>query len=216
MIQGLIRWMLPSENTFFAYLDQISANLSEGARQLDKFRDAKGAAAFAEIAKQVKLIEHEGDELARVMHDALDKTFVTPLDREDLHALTSALENTLDNLDGTAERLAIYGIEELTESMRQLVSHITEATTELSKAVACLKDMTRVDLIQLHLAHVNRLESEADAVYRKALGDLFQGKEPIDAVTLVRNKDLLEVLENTVDVCAHAMTVIRTLIIKNL
>lgn len=216
MIPSLIRWMLPSENTFFAYLDQISANLSEGARQVAKFREAKGTAQFAEIAKQVKLIEHEGDELARVMHDALDKTFVTPIDREDLHALTAALENTLDNLDGTSERLAIYGIDELTDPMRQLVSQIVEATTELSKAVACLKDLTRVDLIQLHLAHVNRLESEADAVYRKALGDLFQSKEPIDAVTLVRNKDLLEVLENTVDVCAHAMTVIRTLIIKNL
>lgn len=216
MIQGLIRWMLPSENTFFAYLDQISANLSEGARILDRFREAKGTAAMAEIARQVKLIEHEGDELARVMHDALDKTFVTPIDREDLHALTAALENTLDNLDGTAERLAIYGIEELTEPMRQLVSHITEATTELSQAVSCLKDMTRVDLIQLHLARVNRLESEADTVYRQALRDLFVRKEPLDAVTLVRNKDLLEVLENTVDVCAHAMTVIRTLIIKNL
>ncbi|MCO5167328.1 MAG: DUF47 family protein [Planctomycetes bacterium] len=216
MIQGLIRWLLPSENTFFAYLDQISANLIEGARILDKYRDAKGVAAMADIAKQIKLVEHEGDELARVMHDALDKTFVTPLDREDLHALTSALENTLDNLDGTAERIALYGFEELTEPMKQLVAHITTAITELSKAVACLKDMTRVDLIQLHLAHVNRLESEADAIYRSALGALFAGKEPIDAVTLVRNKDMLEVLENTVDVCAHAMTVIRTLVIKNL
>lgn len=203
---------LTGKNKFLAMLIAQAAKTVEGIRYLESTLEdvspdaVDGSRALAE----------EAAELRRVLIDELHKTFVTPLDREDLHALTSALENTLDNLDGTAERLAIYGIDELTEPMRQLVSHITEATTELSKAVACLKDMTRVDLIQLHLAHVNRLESEADAVYRKALGDLFAGKEPIDAVTLVRNKDLLEVLENTVDVCAHAMTVIRTLIIKNL
>lgn len=216
MLDRLIQFLLPSENTFFQYLDQISKNLVEGATRFEQIKDAKGRPRFAEIAEQIKAIEHEGDELARVMHDALDKTFVTPLDREDLHALTNALEGTLDTLNGTANRFALFGIEEPTPAMRRLVTLICESITELAKAVSHLKDMSRLDLIQLGVAQVRRLENDADFVYRSALAEMFAPGSKLEAAVLVRDKDLLESLEIAADTCHHAMTTIRAVVVKNL
>jgi uncharacterized protein Yka (UPF0111/DUF47 family) len=100
--------------------------------------------------------------------------------------------------------------------MQKLITLIVDSVTELAKATACLKDMTRIDLIQLSVVHVHRLESEADQVYRSALAELFSPEHVAPAVDLVRDKDILETLENAADMCHHAMTTIRAVVVKNL
>ena len=215
MIQGLIRFLLPRDNTFFANLDLISQNLLEGGKLFQQLEVTKGQAGFAEVAKRMKEVEHKGDELARTMHDALDGTFVTPIDREDLHALTNALEGALDCMDGTAERLAIYGIEELTPPMQKLVKLIAQGVNELGKAVVVLKDMNRSEGLNELVNTVTRYEVEADGVFRAGVGELFARKD-LSPVVLVRDKDLLEILENSMDTIQHAMTTIRAVVMKNL
>lgn len=215
MIQGFIRWLLPKDDTFFANLDAISANLAEGGRLFAQLEVTKGHPGFAEVAKRIKDVEHKGDELARTMHDALDNTFVTPIDREDLHALTNGLESALDTLDGTAERLAIYGIDELTPPMQRLVKLIGEGVAELGKAVVVLKDMNRSEGLNELVKSVSRIESEADSVYRAGVGELFARKD-MEPVVVLRDKDLLEALETTMDTVQHAVTIIRAVVMKNL
>lgn len=215
MIQGFIRWLMPKDDTFFANLDAISHNLEDGGKLFAQLEVTKGHSGFAEVAKRIKEVEHKGDELARTMHDALDNTFVTPIDREDLHALTNGLESALDCLDGTAERFAIYGLEELTPPMQRLVKLIGQAVSELGKAVVVLKDMNRSEGLNALVNAVTRLEVEADSVFRAGVGELFARKD-MDAVVVLRDKDLLEALENTMDTVQHAVTIIRAVVMKNL
>lgn len=215
MLERLIKFLLPSDSTFFGFLDKIAENLLEGARVFERLREVEGQEAFAELSKHMGEIERVGDELARTMHDALDKTFVTPIDREDLHALTSALETTVDHLDGTASRVSIFGCERLSDTMKEMVGVLGECVKEIAVAVRLLKDLQKADEIQLCVARVSALESKADKLYREGLGKLFASPPP-DAASLLRDRELLEALENAADQCNDCVKVIRTVVIKNL
>lgn len=212
-IDRIVKWLLPRENRFFVYLESIARNVGAAADIFAEFRTAKGREDFERIATTLRIKEHETDELAHLLYEELDKTFVTPIDREDLHALTSKLDDVLDIIESCAGQIVLYKLPQLTDSMRELIRVSVESAHEVVKCVPLLQDLSKVDEIQVHVIHVNSLENEGDKIHRKALEALFD--HMIDPIELVRQKEILDGLEDSIDASEDVMDLIRSVVVKN-
>ena len=213
LIDRMVKWLLPRENRFLVYLDSIAKNVAASADIYFELREAKGRDDFRRISETLRRKEHETDELAHLLYEELDKTFVTPIDREDLHALTSALDEVMDYIERCAAQIVLYKLEQLTPPMQEQVRITREAAHELAQCVALLQTLRKADEIQLHIIHVNSLENEGDKIYRRALGQLFD--ITIDPIELFREKEILDAMEETIDACEDVMDLIRSVVTKN-
>jgi predicted phosphate transport protein (TIGR00153 family) len=208
-----VKWLLPRNDRFFLYMQSIAKAVEEGANIFAEFRTADSREKFTQISERLRRKEHETDELAHLLYEELDKTFVTPIDREDLHALTSALDDVLDLIERCANHIVIYKLKSLTEPMKELLRVSQSAATEVTRCIEVLQDVSKIDEIQVHVIHVNSLENEGDKIYRKALESLFE--DAIDPIELLRQKEILDMLEDTIDACEDVMDLIRSVVVKN-
>src|SRR4051812_40000682 len=134
-LQSLIGWLLPREDHFYGMLEDLAALTHESAKALERFKERPAA----EVRQSVQAIEHQADDVVRRMEDALARTFVTPLDREDLHRLTSELDDIVDLANLTARALQLYNIERPTEAMLQLMTNLVVVTALIKDAVPRLR-----------------------------------------------------------------------------
>lgn len=213
LLDRIVQWFLPRDNRFFVYLQSIAGCLREGAEVFFELRDAKDPSELARIATILHQKEETADKLAHVLYDELDKTFVTPIDREDLHELTSALDDVLDHMENLSADIVLYNLAQLTEPMRELVRLARDAVLAVVKSIGCLPDLSRTDEIQIHLVQVNSLENEGDQTYRRAISQLFSAAP--DPVELIREKEILDGLEALIDACEDVMDVVRRVVVKN-
>jgi uncharacterized protein len=215
-IDRLVSWLLPRENRFFVFLDSMASKMVEAAKVLSELRsipEGQEEARFKDIAERLREREHEADEVAHLLYEELDRNFVTPLDREDLHALTSTLDSVVDVIESTAVRMSIYGLPRLSPPMKELIRLIEESTTEVAKSIHLLQDLSKLDEIQVHIVHVNSLENEGDRIYRAEMARLF--REVKDPIALIREKEVLNQLERAIDTCEDVMDLIRSVVVKN-
>jgi predicted phosphate transport protein (TIGR00153 family) len=162
------------------------------------------------LLRDIKELEHEGDRLTREVVDLLNRTFVTPFDRDDMYELASALDDVCDHIDEAAGNIAGYGITEIRPSAKQQAEVILRATQKLSEAVERVdgfKDAER----QLH--ELRDLEDEGDRLNREAVSELFHTES--DAIMIIRWKDIHEQLEEAVDACENAADVLEAILVKN-
>jgi predicted phosphate transport protein (TIGR00153 family) len=213
IIDRMVKWLLPRENRFFVYLSSIAKNVDASADVFATFRDAKGPEDFKKIALEMRRREHDTDELAHLLYEELDKTFVTPIDREDLHALTSALDDVLDLMETCAGKIVLFKLPKMTEPMRELVRIGQASAHEVSACISLLQNIDKADDIQVQVIRVNSLENEGDEIYRKALEHLFDTM--IDPIELIREKEILDSLETQIDACEDVMDLIRSIVVKN-
>jgi predicted phosphate transport protein (TIGR00153 family) len=212
-IDRLVRFLLPRQDFFFTLLEEIGGRITAAATVFAELADAASHDQFEAIAGRLKPIETEADKLCHKVYEELDKTFVTPIDREDLAHLTKALDDVIDGMEHAAAFADLYRFDTFTGPMRQMVKITVQAAAELARAVANLRKFGDPEAIRAQTVAVHTLENEADAVYRSAVEYLFiNGTEPRE---LVRQKDMLFSLEAGVDQCEDAMDVIRSVIVKN-
>jgi uncharacterized protein Yka (UPF0111/DUF47 family) len=147
-----------------------------------------------------------------MIFNELGRNFITPFDREDIHALTSSIDDILDLINGTAKRLEMYKVTEISEPMIMLSEIILKGAIELNVAVTNLEGMKRIDEIKEACVRINSLENNADDVFNLAIGRLFD--EEKDAVKLIKIKEILQALETATDKCEDAANVIESIIIK--
>jgi uncharacterized protein Yka (UPF0111/DUF47 family) len=212
-IDRLVRFLLPRQDVFFTLLEEIGGRMTAAAAVFEELAGASGHDQFAAISLRLKPIETEADLLCHRVYEQLDRTFVTPIDREDLAHLTGALDDVIDDMEHGAAFAALFRFEALTEPMRQLVRITVQAVAELAKAVGNLRKFSDPDSVRAQTVAVHTLENEADTVYRAAVAALFAGD--VEARELVRQKDMLFTLEEGVDHCEDAMDVIRSVMVKN-
>jgi predicted phosphate transport protein (TIGR00153 family) len=212
-LDRVVRFLLPRQDLFFTLLEGIGGKITEAAAVFDELAVATERQQFEKIAARLKPVETAADHLCHRLYEELDRTFVTPIDREDLAALTSALDNVIDGMEHAAAFAALYRFDALTEPMRRMVQITTKAAGELVNAVGNLRKFTNPAAIREQTVAVHTLENEADMVYRKAVAGLFADDTP--AKELVRQKDMLFSLESGVDQCEDAMDVIRSVVVKN-
>ena len=160
--------------------------------------------------KSIKDIEHQADGLTITVNQRIDKSFITPIDREDIHMLASRLDDVIDLLDGTARRFAMLHITEVKAPARQLSAILLRAANEIQTAV---KEMRKSVAVTQHVARIKQLEEEGDAVYHEAVGALFTGTpNPLD---VIKWKEMYDTLEGAIDSCMGVAQVLQSLSLKN-
>jgi uncharacterized protein Yka (UPF0111/DUF47 family) len=202
--------LIPREVKFFDLLDEVAAVLRRAADGfLALVTDFDG---LADRAARLKQDERACDEVVKRIIIALDQTFITPFDREDIHALATKLDDILDNMEETAYRLTEFRIDRPTPEMVQLARIVHEACGHVAEAVRLCRDLRRADQIQKHLLEIGRLEDEADALYRASDSALFAN--PPDTLQLIKLRELYSWLEATVDACKDVALVVSEVLVK--
>jgi uncharacterized protein len=200
--------LIPREQKFFKMFAEVAANLTKGATLLqDILKDPSNG---PERIAQLQEIEHRGDEMTHTIIRMLNQTFITPFDREDIHRLSSSLDDVLDFVNAAAVRMTLYRIVNPPPAAPELAGLIVRQSEELSKAVALLDD--NQGLLD-HCVEVNRLENEADRVSRKAIAELFEREK--DPIQLIKLKELYEVLETATDKAEDAANVLEAVALKS-
>jgi predicted phosphate transport protein (TIGR00153 family) len=200
--------LLRRERRFYDLFDQQAATVLAGAKALRQaFDDIGGMAGHQAVIKD---IEHAGDEITHEIVQMLNRTFITPFEREDIYALSSGLDDVLDYIDEIAETIILYGITEISPAAKSMASLIVEATTQVQAAVSKLESKSG---ISEHGIEVHRIENVGDTESRHAIGDLFSGGH--DAISIIKLKDFYTLLEDSLDRCEDVANVIEGIIIKN-
>jgi uncharacterized protein len=199
----------PQKREFFDLFTRASANAVEIAALLDRLlREFPGGAH--DLIRDIKELEHEGDRLTYEVIALLNRTFVTPFDRDDIYRLASAIDDVCDHVDEAADDIDAYEVREIREQARAQAAVIHRATGKLHEAVQRLegfKDSRR------QLAELRDLEDEGDRLVREAVADLF--RTGLDPLSIIRWKDIHEQLEEAVDACETAADVLEAILVKN-
>ncbi|HLC62445.1 MAG TPA: DUF47 family protein [Candidatus Nanoarchaeia archaeon] len=212
-MKRIMNWLVPKEEKFFELLAKQSENALKAAEELKEFvRDYEKSSRSERKSKSnsMKSIERKGDEIAHDIMEKLDTTFITPIDKEDIHRMTVLLDDVVDLIDTATLRFVILGIERIDNHIIKLVSVTHQSVEELNKAVADLKKLKHV---KEHYVKIHSLENEADEVYYNALSELFHFfKNPID---IIKYKEVYELLEGVTDKCEDVANVIESIVIKH-
>lgn len=219
-LQNVIRWFLPRETHFYDFLEKQASAAHEGAKALAKFSTNGTTAVQARDA--VQKIEHEGDRIVHEMEEALAKTFVTPIDREDLQKLSSELDGVLDLTNGAIRACVMLGVDKPNEAMAKLIDLIVRCTEKINEAIPKLRKHQYTEIVSI-ARELRKIEKEADAVYREAVSELFRSETQggafregaADARVLIREKTVLEDLENAIDQCDSIADTLANLAVKH-
>lgn len=199
--------LVPRETKFFELFENMSSNLTRSAKLLaETLNDLENVEVRV---RQLSDLEHVGDDITHTILTRLNQTFITPFDREDIHKLASSLDDVLDLIHAASERLVMYKIGDVPPAAVELAHIIIRQTEELAKAVALLE---KRDHVLEHCVEINRLENEADTVARESIGKLFEREK--NAITLIKLKELFEVLETATDKAEDAANVLESVVLK--
>lgn len=208
-IQSIIRFLLPRDDHWYDMLEELGKLGHEASRALLTFKEQPGLA----VKDAVQDIEHKADDAVRRMEDALARTFVTPIDREDLHKLTGQLDDIIDLMNLSARAFSLYHLEKPTPPMVQIMERLEVGTRLIAEAVPRLRRHEFEQLIE-DCRKVRAIEKEADVIYRQAISELFS-TPTIDARELLKQKEALDDLENSVDQCDNVADLLANLAVKH-
>ena len=200
--------LVPQNREFYRLFARASANAVGIAELLVRLLDE--FPANGDLLREIKDAEHEGDRVTRELVDLLNRTFVTPFDRDDIYRLAGAIDDVCDHVDEAAGNIAGYGVERVRPAAKEQAQVILRSAQELDQAVGRLdgfKDATR------QLDELRELEDEGDRLNREAVKELFSSNE--DPLVVIRWKDIHEQLEEAVDACENAADVLEAIMVKN-
>ncbi len=200
---------LPKEEQYFDLFSQMTLYISDAARELremllDKNRE------YNEYAQRIKGLEHACDELTHSIVTRLNRSFVTPFDREDIYMMSGALDDIVDLIDDASRAIIIFDVQEITDHARDLSDVIERMAEQLNEIIRTLQ---RPKNITPRLVEIHRLENEADDIFHAAIAELFHDSH--DPLTVLKWKDIYEKLEAAVDRCENVANIIESVIIKH-
>ncbi|MDO9309479.1 MAG: DUF47 family protein [Deltaproteobacteria bacterium] len=202
--------LIPKEEKFFKLFKDMTENIIDGAKllkdMLDNFDNPN------ESQRKIKDVEHKGDSITHDIIQMLNKTFVTPLDREDIYALASKLDDILDLIDASSQRVIMYNVDSIPPEAKSLGFIILQCCYAVDKAVAMLGKKTNEQIFAA-CVEINALENEADRVSREAISRLFD--EEKDPIQLIKWKEIYETLERATDKCEDAANILESVVVKN-
>ena len=206
---GLLNF-LPREEQYFDLFIQMTLYISSAARELKEILADKNH-DYAEYAQRIKGLEHACDELTHNVSTRLNKSFITPFDREDIYTMSTALDDIVDLIDDAARAIIIFDVHEITDYARAFSDVIVRMAEQLQEIVATLQKPKNVTQ---RLVEIHRLENEGDDLYHAAIAELFHD-DSHDALTVLKWKEVYEKLEAAVDRCENVANIIESVIIKH-
>jgi uncharacterized protein len=202
--------LIPKEEKFFKLFKSMTENIIDGAKllkdMLDNFDNP------VESQRKIKDVEHKGDSITHEIIQTLNKTFITPLDREDIYSLASKLDDIIDLIDASAQRVIMYNVDSIPSEAKSLGFIILQCCYAVDKAVAMLGQKTNEQIFAA-CVDINALENEADRVSREAISRLFD--EEKDPIQLIKWKEIFETLERATDKCEDAANILESVVVKN-
>ncbi len=202
---------LPKEERFFELFADQARNLVEGADLLVQF--VADHTQAADLRQRIEEVEHEGDITTHEIADRLNRTFITPFDHEDIHDLTGRLDDVLDNIEATADRMFLYEAGEASQEMVDLANVLADTAKAVSKAVEGLSDIGKnARRIMDHCIEIHRLENMGDEQSRQALAKLFKGS---DALHALKWKEIYDHVENAIDKCEDVASIVEGIVVKH-
>ena len=203
--------LLPKDDVFFDLFEKGAENGHQCALALvelfEKFDDIEAR------ARRIKEFEHVGDELTHEVIDRLNSSFITPLDREDIHEFVCRLDDIVDRIDTAVDRVCLFKIQRPMEEARQLARCLERSTALIQEMIPLLRNMRSPEEVRVRVREVHRLESEADGIERQALVRLFENNP--DPLHVIKWKNIIEVLESATDKCEDVSNVIEGIVLKN-
>ena len=203
--------LLPHDASFFAHFEHQGKKTVEGCRAFLEMVEQPGN--MERRAERVKQIEHECDEITHAVVEALHKTFITPIDRNDIYRLITKMDDIMDLVEAAADRLALYQIPTMTKEAAELARCLVDSAEHVLNAVSGIRDLGKPNGILQHCIEINRLENVADGILRGALARLF--REEKDPIAVIKWKEIYETLESATDRCEDVANIIEGVVLEN-
>jgi predicted phosphate transport protein (TIGR00153 family) len=212
-VDALIRWLMPKEERFHELFDRDTANLVRAAHLFSELARADLPTRRLRMA-EMRELEHEGDTITRQIFDALNSSFITPFDREDIRSLATDLDDVLDYVEGVAQQLINFELAESPQELREFAEILVEMAAEIERITEFVWNLARQREIQQAVVRISDLENRADVLYNKVIADLFRpnGRDPLQ---ILKWKEIYEGLENACDQCKDYTHVVSNIIVKN-
>jgi predicted phosphate transport protein (TIGR00153 family) len=203
--------LMPREESFFELFERSADNVHAASVALVELLD--NYEELEEKAKHIKDLEHNGDQVTHETIERLNRTFITPIDRQDVHELICRLDDIIDMIDTSVHRMFVYRIRKPTEESRRMAACLRHATSVIKDAMPLLRNMKNGAKIREAVVAIHTQENLADQILAEALGDLFD-KEP-DAKEILKWKDVYQEIESATDRCEDVANVLDSIVLKN-
>lgn len=211
-MSGFLSFFVPKDRKFYPLFEKSASNLVEVTKVLTQLVNA-GPEKRKELTKEVERLEHIGDSHTHEIFNELAASFITPFDREDIHALATAIDDIVDFIHGSVKRIELYNLQTITPEMIKLAELLEKQAAELSSSINELRNLKNTQKIKECSIRINALENHADDIFDMALGKLFESEK--NAIELIKVKEILSALETATDKCDDAADVIDSIIIKH-
>jgi predicted phosphate transport protein (TIGR00153 family) len=203
--------LLPRQTNFFDFFERHAALTVEAGAELAKLSHER--ANIDEIARRIKDLEHEADEVTHACMEMLHKTFITPIDRNDIHRIASKLDDIIDFIDAAARQMVLFEVTEFPESVGEAVIVLHQATQAVERAVKGLRNMRNQTSILNECVRINELENQADRIKAGSVARLF--REESNPIVVLKWHQIFQALENVTDACEDVANVIEGVVLEN-
>ncbi len=211
-LNSIFQFLVPKDKKFFPLFEQATSNLILMATALHDVVNLPTKERNA-LFQRIEELEQIGEDITKTVNIELSTNFITPFDREDIHALITSIDNIAGNIYGASSRMRLYHVDKITKSIRKLTEINLEACQQIHDAVKELQDLSKIRKIKEACNRISKLENKSDSVYDKAVADLFENEN--DAKHILIYKEVLSVLESAVDKCKSVANVMEAIAVKH-
>ena len=217
-LNNILKLIAPKENSFFPLFEGEANCTLEAAKLLNDLINKKTDEERNVIFKQIKDLEHQSDSYTHKVYEQLNRTFITPFDREDIHALASHIDDVLDYIYSVSQRIQWYKPKpkKISEEFKNFVIVINKMAEEIQKSVSFLRNMNdNRDKIEESCIIINTLENEADRIFYSYMSQLFENKSDEHLLEIIKNKDIFQTIEKVADAAEDVSDILKTILIKS-
>jgi predicted phosphate transport protein (TIGR00153 family) len=212
-IDSFLKFFVPKDHSFFPLFESDAQNLVKASELLRELLSSVDVTEHERYYKEIRDVEHIGDDITNKTYEQLNKSFITPFDREDIHELTANIDDVVDSINGIARRICLYRPKKLMPIYKELAELVYEAAKEVETAIHCLKDpVSNKEKISRACSIVTVIEHKADEIYFTGVSELFEKEE--DPKELIKNNKILEMLERCVDEEEDVTDTLKSILIK--
>lgn len=212
-IDKFLKFFVPKDHSFFPLFESDAQNLVKATELLKELVASTDIAVHERLYKEIRAIEHIGDDITNKAYEQLNKSFITPFDREDIHELTANIDDVVDSINGIARRICLYRPKKLMPIYKEMAQMVYDGAKEVETAILCLKDpIANKKKIFTACENVTAIEHKADELYFTGVSELFEKEE--DPKELIKNNKILEILERCVDEEEDVTDTLKSILIK--
>jgi hypothetical protein len=211
-LDRIIQSLVPHDEKFYVLFDNLARTMVDAADIL-RTLPSTAKSERQSIVDSINDLEHKADSITHEIFTELNKTFVTPFDREDIYTLASRLDDIIDYIDGSANRFYLYKIKKNSADIQRLTEIIYQSAIEIQRGIGLMRDHRHFEDLKRILQKINQYENDADDIFNQSIAELFDSEE--NAIELIKNKEVLVSLETATDKCEDVANVLEGIMIKN-